>query len=403
MLKFLKKLFKKEEEKLELDFLELNTWLDLNYYQKINSAIGKMSAIAQSIRDATRDLEKRDVSEEKVEERLKTVVAGNKEAFLKAVHALATKFVRADLGKKSLSAFTEECLKELSQFNAKTTKNFYVMKNLIGKELDATTSKLRELHSATLDLKALADKEEAAETVRKELAEVQSHIEEKPERLKKLREWEGKRDAFLEKEKQVKEGIEQLRTGRVFKEYEQLSIRKGNFQQEENTLKNEVENLFAPLKKALKKSVHAKDKLASGYLENAYLALQDDSELKIHPMMGDIVVALESGKIEAKQKDKLASQIKALTKERLQKERAKMAALQKEKASVKKAMENNTFTEEEEKLVKDLQATVKALAEANDAIENLLSFEMGRDIKTLKKAATQLAGREVVLKNAPLD
>src|SRR3989338_6365710 len=124
MLKFLKNLFGKEEPPEEVEFLRLHQWLEKNYYEKVSAKLSEVKDFASQLLESMKALEKKDISQQKVEEKLKTVVLGNKEAFLKALRLLVQKLQNQ---KKGLKAYAAECEQELSSFNQKTQKNFFLV------------------------------------------------------------------------------------------------------------------------------------------------------------------------------------------------------------------------------------------------------------------------------------
>lgn len=403
MLKFLKDLFKKEEEKIEVNFLDLNSWLDSSYYNTVNHTLARISEIKDRLGATAQHLQKKDVSNEKVEEKLKTVVKGNKESFVKALHSLLMKLHTPErLDKKTLQQYTDSCVKELQDFHARTVKNFYVMKHLIGEEADAVTANLRELHSVVLSLKGLADKSQIAEEVRAKLVEINEHLDESSERRKRIRILEEQRFKFLEKERELKDKIHKLKEGRHFAELERLKLGKEALLKLDLDLKNEVENLFSPVKKALKKSSFAKEKPAVRYLEHTYQALEEDKDLEIVVLLDRLREAVQKGVVDVKLKGKVEETLSSLTQEKLSGLKEKIRQLRKKLAELDHNLGKNNFQKVQDKFVRELQELESAWGDVNQELEKLLSFELKTDIKYLNKLISQLAGSEVIIKNAPL-
>ena len=145
MWKFLKKLFAQEEEKETVEFFELEKYLAEKAWKGISSDIEKLQKIRELIANNLEKLQNKDIDAEKVQDRAKDVIKGNRNAFV----IMLRKFVESieppkDLSVKAINQFCKTFEAELADFNEKTVRNYFIMKALIGEELEAINKNLKE-------------------------------------------------------------------------------------------------------------------------------------------------------------------------------------------------------------------------------------------------------------------
>lgn len=404
MFEFLKKLFKEEEAVEEIEFPELGKWLVAKMDLGLITDFAELKKILADMEKDIQVLESVSVSEAKVEQKLKELVIGNKRAYAISLRSFINSILTPEkLDHKSIMGFCTGLESALAEFSQKTIRNYYIMKNLIGKELEAIALDLKKLEVLTRGMKKkISEKNlELLEQVHHKLSEIYKYLGETEKRNKELSELEQGRAGLLEKEAKLKKEIDGLKEGPLFAAFTEAKGRKESLEQRELNLKNELIGLFAILSRPLRKLAKLKpDKLIEKYIEDPHAALLHDIELKIDDILAELQKHVKAKKIEEKGEEKLINIVKGADREYFSRVKLELKNISSELKKCEEAIAENKFEEERDRLLKRLNSVEREMGEADARIDAIKSQKVDEDIKTIDDDIKKL-GFGVKIKNAP--
>jgi len=320
---------------------------------------------------------------------------------------LRTFIERAVIPKKfdhrSVSEFCKKFEDELSAFNKKTLKNYYIIKNLIGAEIEAIVRNLKKLDILVSNIQKKIPNLELLEKLLEKLDEVYAYIGEKEERTKNLQELEKKRSELISMETKLRKDIEALKNSAMFAELTRLQSRKEELERQREKLKDDILIRFASLTRVLKKMHKIKpNSLIEDYINNPFDALMHDSGLHIIPVLSSLREMIEEGKIEERDKEKVLKEIEYIDRKFLYETKEKAKDNLKEIKSMEAKIKENRFDAELNALLEQLDKVERETAEIDEKIEKARSRRIKEDIEFIEESVKKL-GFKVVIKNAPYD
>ena len=167
-MKWLKSLFKKkEEEKLEIDTERLGQWfkeqtqIQLNDFKReLRDLFSSIEAKITPLKANIGLLEKAEIKD-KIEERIKVVVTGNKEAYTRQVYLFLKQItVPVESSYKLALEYCSDFEKNLKNLNEKTAKNYHIIEQLLGEEIDKVTSTIKDIYKTVKEIKLALEKKE---------------------------------------------------------------------------------------------------------------------------------------------------------------------------------------------------------------------------------------------------
>ena len=160
MLNFLKKLFAKEEiqeEKIELN--ELNSWLDQktkplfeNLNNNINQIMDKINNEKQKVNENLKKLENAKLQNPKIPERVKTIMEGNRAAFIKKVSHF---FDNLDFKFDNYNELIEKCnniSNEIESLGKSTARSYQVLNEFFAREAENIAIDIKHVENYSKDI-----------------------------------------------------------------------------------------------------------------------------------------------------------------------------------------------------------------------------------------------------------
>jgi len=401
MFDFLKKLFK-GEEKEKIDFFELTKWLLPKLDMGFQEDFQKIKELSSSLAKALESLEAIDIKSMQVEEKLKGFVLGNRKAYVLSLNTFRRLLEQPEkLDSNSIKNYCNELQEEMTLFSKKTTKNFYIMQNLIGKELEEIRKQLNELTKIIQEMSDKTKKLKLIEEILSRLKEIYNYIDEKETRESSLVNSEKERDSLLQKEKELKDKIESFKKGKVFLELTQLKQKRSELENELYILKNNFNTNFASISRPLRKLAKIyMDKLLEKYLDLPFETLFKDENLEIVNLLESLKKEMDAEKIIEKNQDKLLSSLNEMDKEYFENIKNNFKTKEQELIDCNKKIESNTFEKELLEFISDLKKIESKLAEANEKIEKFKEKAITQDIEKIEQDLKKL-GFNIRVENAP--
>lgn len=406
MLEFLKKLFEKKEEILEIEFLELARFIETRLDIGLNHDFGEINAVAGKLSASLEALQSFDIESVKVEEKLKDYVKGNRRAYEISLKAFLSEINSPkSFDSASVEKFCNEIDEGLASLTEKTARNYYIMKSLIGKELEEIRQGLSQLDSIVKRIrgKLKNGNVKAMEIILEKLREIYAYLENKETRSKKMAELEARQKELMDKESRLKGEIENFRQSDAFYELETLKSMKTEAGCKLFDLKDklamDIAEISRPLRKLLKLT---NDGLIMQYLDNSYSALVADESLEIVNVLGSLKSKMQARVIEEKNNEKLIKLIGRMNAEYFSEIRKKCKSLEIELAELNEKISVNPFDSELNALLMGLKTIEPELASVSSDIDSIKSRAIADDIMKIVDEIKQL-GIRAVIKNAPYD
>lgn len=401
MWKFLKKLFAQEEEKETVNFFELEKYLAGKAWKGISSDIEKLQKIRKSITSNLEKLQSKDIDAEKVQDRAKDAIKGNRNAFAIMLRKFADSIEPPkDLSVKTISRFCNTFEAELADFNEKTVRNYFIMKALIGEELEAINKNLKESETIIRGIKKDIDSGHLAllEDLQMRIKNIYTHIEGKDEKEKEILKLEKEIEELIEKEKALAGKINAMKDGKEFAELEnlksELQIKSG----EETEVKNRIKSMAAEVARPLRKYEKTiPNKRILRFLEEPVEAVKEERELaKIMHLAAE---AMQKGEIDSKNSEKEIQKLQELSSS-INELKERMLFLEKGKDEIKESIKQNKAEEERDKLIEELSYVERNLAETETRLDSLRKKDVKEDIAKIKEDLKK-SGFKLEITNVP--
>lgn len=409
MLNFIKKLFAKEEIKEEeIGLSQLGEWLDEKSKPIFNNLSIKISEITEKINNEKEKvsenlkiLENAKLQNPKIPERVKTIMEGNRAAFIKKVSYFINdiNFDFSEGGKsdgfRELEEKCRDVVNEINLLGNSTAKSYHVLNEFFAREAEAVAMSIKNIENCSKDIEnsIKSSKIAAIEGIKEGIANIQNKIKLKEEYLKML----DSNKSSLQSRKDKKSGIE-ARAGKIksaegYAKYEELLAEKSRIESGINEIESTLFHDFSVLERALKKYAKVSfenEELIASYLSSPANALANDNALEIAKILGNLEKALKDG-LEAEQKknEKAAAKIMEIDKYYLSGLQAKYKNLKEKLSGVNASIKNNGAKNELEALNDELKGIDKDIEGINNKIANI-SNEIGKiNIAQLNKNLQQ--------------
>jgi len=407
MLDFLKSLFRqKPKEKQKVDFYELASWLSSKMDFGLPGDFERINEIREKLAKSLSGLEKVDIDSMKVEEKLKGYVRGNRKAYVQSLRMFLSWLTPPEkLDHKSVTNFCRNLDEELQHFNKKTVKNFYMMKNLIGNELEEIRKSLKELDSLLKKVSSKVREKslELMEDVLSRLRGIYSFLDGKAERDSRLDGLRKKRDSIAKSISALGKEVDDFRKGKSFTELSRLKVERDRYGAEIAKISGRLNNRFAIISRPMRKLAKMyRDKLLESYLKDPCQALLSDTGLKISELLESLKREINAGKIQEKNKEKMVSAIEYLSSKYLSTEIAGIKAAKEGLEKCNSEISANRFEQELSEKTARLTRMEQDLASVDEEITKLSSREIREDISCIEQDLKKL-GFEVEVENAPYD
>ncbi|HII15096.1 MAG TPA: hypothetical protein HA362_02180 [Nanoarchaeota archaeon] len=405
MWKFLRSLFEAREEKAKVDFFELEKFIAERMWKDARQDAEALNNARQKLEEGLEKLQQKSIDDAKVQERIKDVVKGNRNAFAITLRILLQQTAPpASYSTKSVIEFCRRFNEAMEDFNKKTIRNYFIMKNLIGEELEEIRKGLKETETIARRMQKNAEKGEMAllEDIQKRLADIYRHLEEKEERESRLELLEKKAKDLLEKEKEATEAIEKLKDSPEFTELAKDKAGLQEAMKELEAVKNRLRSEFSEVSRPLKKFEKAyPSRMISEYVEGPVEAIRKDDALKMAGLLHSAAESLGKGEIESKNLEKETQKVQELG-SRLGEMRSSMLAVEAKLDEFAEKIKRNRAEEERGLKIAALNAIEKELAETETAIEDMKERAIGKDIEAIKTDLKK-AGFDAELENVPYE
>lgn len=397
MFKFIKNAFKNKE--LCIKFEEIDNLLSTSEKKtQILKILDEILLQKENIKENLPELEKIEL-DQKVDEKLKNTVKGNIPAFVFAVNQLLDKIQPlAETTPVEIMDFITRTETELESFNKKTYKNFFIMSNLIGKELENIVKNITKINETLKNLKKFYPFLNEEKAIKESIAQIRRYMETDEERKKQIGSYKIEKETILN-EIEVNE-----RKMKLLYLSPKLTILKNNrkqlkqIEEELSTLKNILIDFFSIFQKGLKKYNNiCRVKLVDDYINNPVEALLNDKGFEVIRHLNEVRKLIEQGKIDIKdiKKNKIVEKISRLEKKDLEEFKKQYYELVNRQKEIEDKIKQSTVEKEILALNDILDERKNRIKDIQNKIGSFKLFDMENEIKEIEEKLKALLNNEV--------
>jgi len=386
MLNFLKNLFAKEkvqEERVRLN--ELSSWLDektkpifedLNI--KIKRVIEKINNERQLVTENLKILADAQLQNPKIPDRVKTIMQGNREGFIKKVTYF---FNNLELKNDDYSELTKNCKnieKEIEILGKGTAKSYQVLGEFFAKQAGNVALNIKNIENYSKEIIKVINNSKILNiyNIKDGLTQIENKIKLMKQYSSELDDHKKNLQNNKNKKSEIENKTSELKISPDYKDYERLLEEK-----EKNSIKiSDIENMlfhdFSALEKALKK--YAKiafeyESLILEYLGNPTITLIKDSEFKICRILDNLKNAISRNEFELDEKksEKVLSKIDELDMVYFTKIKDDFAFAKKRSNEIKLGIETNSSKKDLDSLKAELTNIDQSIVNYNNKIMNI--------------------------------
>ena len=232
MLNFLKKLFAKEEiqeEKIELN--ELNDWLDSKtkpIFETLNSSISqitnKINDEEKKANENLKKLENAKLQNPKIPERVKTILEGNRSAFIKKIIFF---FDNIDLGYNNYDELINNCNKTKNQIESLgkgTARSYQILNEFFAREAENVAINIKNIEKHTKEIVNLVNNSKImnVDKIKNIASDVKSKIRLKEKYSNDLKNEKDNLENIKSKKLEIENKIIEAKSSAGYRDYEKL-------------------------------------------------------------------------------------------------------------------------------------------------------------------------------------
>jgi len=397
-MKWFKALFsKQEEESVKIDITNLEQWFNEQTQTKLSTFKRDIRTLFSDIetkitymKTNLKLLEQAEIKD-KIEQRIKLVVLGNKDTYIKQVRLFLEKIkIPVEITYESALEYYPNFEKNLKDLDERTKKNYQIIEQLLGEEINKVTLSIKDIYQAVEEIKAILQKKEIVSTkdCQKKIKRFREKIEASEKIKNKIKENKIKK---AEKEILRKEAIEKISLLKNSEEYSNLTELKKQKEEIEKEIINteaKINEIFRSLERVFKKFQNMnKVQLVEKYLKTPSIAFSQDSDLRILGYLKEIEQLVNQNKIEIKdkKKEKILEALKGMDKTKLKDLYDKYSTLKSKNGRFKSKILSDNLTEKFMFLENRLNKTEKEMEELNEKSKTIEEIKEKINIEEEKK------------------
>jgi len=361
------------ELSFEVKFSEIAKFtapLEKESVERVNSAAAEFYSEIfekkEELKELSEELKKFDLNKRKEPEKIKFIVNQNREAYL-AFIAIFLLDIEKINKEEEIEKNIEKIRKSLDNFTRQSARSYYIVNELIGKELKNITEKLKEIDellgefvSKNLELIARIKNISKLDEKIKDLLEKKKFEKEIEKNSLLIKE---KKNEYEKKFQMLKEDIEKIKSSDDFKKSvelgEKIQIKEREIfdlscfiSQEANFKILDKYSYYSPENK----------KIIDKFKDNSLEILPPENEGQFLRIVKECINLINQEKIQVKQwqKEKIIKSLMGLDKEKIKELREKHDSLKKELESLKK-MENPIRINEKQDDLDKISSEIKIL------------------------------------------
>lgn len=316
MFKFLKKIFRKEEEILEerIQINELDKWFNDKSKQILGKLDDEIKIIKEKVNEEIKKtkqnleiLKNAQLRNPKIPFRAKQLMEGNREAYIKKV-SIFLKQIDLEKDYSDLLGFCDDFDDMLTSFGKSTIKTYHILQEFLANESSAIAGNIKNLGNLVKEIKNRIKETDISliKNIREDIILLKNRIQQRERDKKELEESIKEKGELIKLRDDVIKDIGMLRKDKEYSRLEKLKTEKNEVIKKINEHNNKLFHSFSVIEMALKKfsrMAFENEKLIERYLKNP-LFLLEDKELRIIDILKNLETSITSNQIQLKDKKK---------------------------------------------------------------------------------------------------
>ena len=391
---------KKELENVK--FGEIDAWLDdflkKKGLDKKMEALNEQTVIKISeIKAALENLEKAELLNEKIPERAKQIMEGNRKTYIRRIGYFLDNFALPE-NVLAISDFSKRLSEDLDELGKDTHKNYYVLKEFLEHDAYAVAKRIKELETLMQNTSQELEKENihSAQSVKKKLKQYEKDLESLEYMEKEKKEEAARLEELRLKQEKVKKKLKELKESKDLERFNKLKERQEQNLEDIKKEENQFFQLFSQLERPLRKYKRGslEEDLINRYLDNHMGALKGDEEMKILEILDKLKQNVKGLELKEKQEAKIAETIERLNKDFLLERKAALERLEQEKKEIHHLMNQNVIMlnmMEQESFLDNNQTLMEMHQRKLDELDNKISKIQPQEVrKEIKEALKEI-------------
>lgn len=411
MFEFIKKFFKEEPEEKKFSLKEFESWFEDYTKEKLEKTAeiieefnSKIEKNIDESRNKVENLEKAELRNPNIPDRVKQLLYGNKESYINKIKNFLENI---EMPKKEdeIKELIEKFETNLDILTKSTQKSYMVMQEFLANESRGVAVAVNMIRITLKELNEKLEKENIVlvKEIKEELKSIKNIDRRKKELRYNLRERGEKEDKLAKTIEEIEKKIRKLEKSDEFRKMKELIGDKEKIIEKIKALENNVIHVFSVLEKSFKKfeRMTLEEEIVKKYLENPIKALLQDDEFKLFNILNKMKESIIKGTLELrdKKKDKTIEIIEKISREYLsdfienyKKLREELKNIEERVKSIEIADNIETLKLEKESLGKVLNQIKEELEDTKNKLENI---DIKNIIKKIVEKATELTGTDI--------
>lgn len=402
---FFKRLFKSKPEIISL--YELEPWFKDNVktdLSGIKQSYQELENVKKDMLEKIRVLERVDISNVKVEHKLRVMVKANRDTYINEVKNLLRRINPFEsVNYQSIISFEKAFKEKLEAFNKKTAKNYYITQQLIGKELQEVVKSIQKMSLIVKNIRNKAERNNLLliEQTQRRINSVKEFIDAKDQKQDIKRKKEEEYQKVLEEKRKLQRHLASLETGKEMGSLEDNKQKLRDLEKKQNRIKNKLISLFAPLEKAMKKYCNMYHiKTLDAYIENPMLALLEDEKLDVVRYLLEIKQALDKNTLDLKyaKKEKTLELIDSTSISLLSELRESYNNNLEKIKKILREISDNTILSKVNSIKQSIKLKEGDIEDKHKALEEVKEVNIKQELSHIEESLKEL-GHPVAIKN----
>lgn len=327
MIKWLKSLFKEKEVVLKNE--DINAWFEDitkkrfdKFYKKVDSLFEDIRREVDNAKNALKDLELAELKNDKIGERERSFMTGNRQNYVKQVSIFLDNVFLPD--SRDVKKFIMDFDPKIEQLNKSSAKSHMILQEFFAHESSAVAKSIKNVDDLVKEIKDLVnDKDfDDIEVAKKQIAKLKNNILLQQELGSKKNELEEKKNRIGQQFEKTSKSLDLLENTKGFKQLQDLKQELKDMDEKINKVDDELLQMFSGLDRAFKK--YEKQGYEFVDVVRAYsdplVALIKDEGLRVLECLRNIKISVMKGDLDFKEdeKQKIIKRINAITSDKLE-------------------------------------------------------------------------------------
>jgi len=361
-----------------------------------HSSWAEIVAITTELRSSLEAL--KEASVQTKDNRLMQLVLGNRDAFVRQT-LLFVDTLPEQLTASTFAETVSDIASRYETYVQKSLKSFHIASQLIGGPLEKPLLLVQKMNEHIQSLQQQAVRMKDIASLREEAEQLFQAVQRTGTVAQEQAALKSKQETGQRAVTDIQVKIDALRASASYQEYVRYQAELKSTQQALIQLQSNVKDAFSPVQKNLVKlQADAPAELLARYIHDPFVALLEDSELRIETHIREILASLDTTVQNEKKREKIGEAAALLSKAWFQDILQQHSLLVKKQRDLQTSVVDNTARKEEEALVNERQRIERSNAERDKSLQRFQTEPVTKEtLQPLEQKASKLLDADVTL------